>query len=145
MLLQLGVEVLLLLGILGHGLDHVVGVAEGLVPVGDELEVLVGSLDVGLEGLALLGRAFLLGHQAVGIGARIGLHSLESVEVDFVQTVDLGLAAADRALAAQPDGDVVAHVGGLEGDLASQHAAARDDDLLDIFHVHGASFVVVPT
>ena len=44
--------------------------------------------------------------------------------------VDLGLGAADAALAAQPNRYIKAAVGSLEGNLASQHATAGNANAL---------------
>ena len=64
------------------------------------------------------------------------LHALNGLEVLLLELVELGLAAADGTLGAQPDGNVVAPVGRLQRNLRAQHTAAGNHNLLES---HGMS------
>ena len=126
---ELLVELDLRLGVLRHRLDHEVGVGDGGRHVEFELDAIVGrlcALEAGLlvEGLVGVGDA-----GAPGGGA--GCHALDFVAIGIQQLVDLGLRAADTALAAEPDGDVKSAISRLERNLAAEHATARDNDLLE--------------
>ena len=119
---ELLVEVDLCLGILGHGLDDQVGVGHCLGKIELQLECGVGALDGGERRLLVEGLG-AIGDTGAPL-ARAVRHALNCRDVLLAHVVDLGLGAADAALAAQPDRHIKAAVGGLEGNLASQHAAA---------------------
>ena len=121
---ELLVEVNLCLGILSHRLDNQVGVSHCLGKIELQLECGVGTLNGGerrflVEGLAAIG-------DTGAPLARAVRHALDSRDVLLAHMIDLGLGAADAALAAQPNRHIEATVGSLKGNLASQHAAASN-------------------
>ena len=136
---ELLVEINLCLGVLGHRLDDQVGVGYGLGKIELQLERGVGTLDGGecrllVEGLAAIGDT----------GAPLACavrHALDSSDVLLAHMIDLGLGAADTALAAQPDRHIKAAVGSLKGNLASQHATAGDANGL-VAHGTVLSYVI---
>lgn len=126
---ELLVEVDLCLSVLSHRLDDQVGVGHGLGEVELQLECGVGTLNGGerrlpVEGLVAIGDA---GTPL----ARTVRHTLDCRDVLLAYMIDLGLGAADAALAAQPDRHIKAAVGRLKGNLASQYAATGNTNGLE--------------
>lgn len=115
---ELLVEVNLCLGVLGHRFDDQVSVGHGLGKIELQLECGVGTLDGGerrflVEGLGAIG-------DTGAPLARTVRHALDCRDVLLAHVIDLGLGAADAALAAQPNRYIKAAVGSLKGNLASQ-------------------------
>ena len=136
---ELLVEVNLCLGVLGHRLDDQVGVGHGLGKIELQLECGVGTLDGGerrflVEGLGAIG-------DTGAPLARTVRHALDCRDVLLAHVIDLGLGAADAALAAQPNRYIKAAVGSLKGNLASQHAAAGNTNGL-VAHGTVLSYVI---
>ena len=99
-----------------------IGIGNGLGQIELQLERGVGTLDGSechllVEGLAAIGDTGTPLTRAVR-------HAFDSRDVLLAHMIDLGLGAADAALAAQPNRYIEAAVGCLKGNLASQHAAA---------------------
>ena len=136
---ELLVEVDLCLGVLGHRLDDQIGVGHGLGKIKLQLERGVGTLNgdercLPVEGLVAIGDTGAPLTRAVR-------HALDSSDVLLAHVIDLGLGAADAALAAQPNRYIKAAVGSLKGNLASQHAAAGNTNGL-IAHGTVLSYVI---
>ena len=136
---ELLVEGDLCLGVLGHRLDDQVGVGHGLGKIELQLECGVGALNGGecrlpVEGLVAIG-------DTGAPLARAIRHALDSSNVLLAHMIDLGLGAADAALAAQPNRYIKAAVGSLKGNLASQHAAAGNANGL-VAHETVLSYVI---
>ena len=110
-LLHLGVELDLLLGLFGDRLDDQVGIAKRLVVGRGEDDAFGSLLDLRLERLDLLVGKLGAVRQTARVCGRIGLHGFERLEVDILPALELGLRAVDRALGTQPDLDVEALVG----------------------------------
>jgi len=119
---ELLVEVDFCLGVLGHRLDDQVGIGHGLGKIKLQLERGIGTLDGG-ECRLLLEGLITIGDTGAPLACAVR-HALDSSDVLLAHMIDLGLGAADAALAAQPDRYIKAAVGSLKGNLASQHAAA---------------------
>ena len=136
---ELLVEVNLCLGILSHRLDDQIGVGHCLGKIELQLECGVGALNGGecrlfVEGLAAVG-------DTGAPLARAVRHTLDCRDVLLAHMIDLGLGAADAALAAQPNRYIKAAVGSLKGNLASQHATAGDANGL-VAHGTVLSYVI---
>ena len=114
---ELLVEVDLCLCVLGHRLDDQVGVGNGLGEVELQLECGVGTLNDGERRLPVEGLV-AIGDTGTPL-ARTVRHTLDCRDVLLAHMIDLGLGAADAALAAQPNRYIKAAVGSLKGNLAS--------------------------
>ncbi len=90
---ELLVELDFCLGVLGHGLDHEVGIGDGLGHVELKLEAIVCRVDAGEAGV-LVQR--LIGVRDAGAprAGPVG-HGLDGIDIGLAELVDLWLGAAD--------------------------------------------------
>ena len=116
-----------------------VGVGHCLGKIELQLECGVGALDGGERRLLVEGLG-AIGDTGAPL-ARAVRHALNCRDVLIAHMIDLGLGAADAALAAQPNRYIKAAVGSLKGNLASQHAAAGNANGL-VAHGTVLSYVI---
>ena len=129
-LLELGVELDFLRGVLGNGLDDEVGVGKCLIPIAGQLDARTRRTNLRDEGINLVCRCAFVGKPAGALG-RIVLRRCERCGIDAREAVELRSAAPNGPLAAQPDGYVETAICALKRYLATQNAAACNCYLFD--------------
>ena len=128
---QLRVERVLLLGILRNGLDHQVGILCRSLIAGGEDDALERLLRALLELLDFVNGKLGRVCQTAAIRRGIALHRLERCQIGLTQLLELRLRALDGPFASQPHRNGETLVCRLICDLASQHSATGDDNVLD--------------
>ena len=130
---QLLIEFDLGLGILRQRLDDQIRVLHRLSQVGAVSKLFKRPVGIGQQPVEVhLGEIGLVEHKAPAHRAAARLCGSQLGAVDLVQPRHFGLGTLDGGLAAQIDGGVEARIGGLVGDLAAQHAAADQDNILKL-------------
>ena len=130
-LCQLRVERVLLLGILRNCLDHQVGILRRILIAGGEDDALERLLRALLKLLDFVNGKLGRVGQTTTIRRRVALHRLKRCQIGLTQLLELRLRALDGPFAAQPHRNVKALVCRLICNLASQHTATGNDNVLD--------------